>query len=115
MIQSTNLLKHLRTVVQSKTDFPVGTLVYFGSDDSTVTRIAAIIIPDPGLDPVIHTWSGLSISTDPQAVREIGEFFQYHKVISVVMTEGVVGCPHDEGIDYPFGSECPHCPFWAKT
>jgi hypothetical protein len=31
---------------------------------------------------------------------------------SVVMTDRIIGCPHEEGIDYE-GSTCPHCPFWA--
>jgi uncharacterized protein len=24
-----------------------------------------------------------------------------------------VGCPHEPGVDYPPGSVCPLCPFWA--
>jgi hypothetical protein len=31
---------------------------------------------------------------------------------SVVMTDRIIGCPHEEGIDYE-GSTCPVCPFWA--
>ena len=31
---------------------------------------------------------------------------------SAVMTDRVIGCPHEEGIDYE-GSTCPDCPFWA--
>jgi len=23
------------------------------------------------------------------------------------------GLPHEEGIDYPDGSSCPKCPYWA--
>ena len=26
--------------------------------------------------------------------------------------EIVVGCPHEEGIDFPLGGDCPLCPFW---
>jgi hypothetical protein len=26
----------------------------------------------------------------------------------------IVGCPHDEGIDYPDGEKCPQCSFWAN-
>lgn len=32
---------------------------------------------------------------------------------SVAMTDAILGCPHEEGIDYPEGEKCPHCPFWA--
>jgi len=31
---------------------------------------------------------------------------------SVVMTDRIIGCPHEEGIDYE-GSTCPDCPFWV--
>ena len=31
---------------------------------------------------------------------------------SVVMTDRIIGCPHEEGIDYE-GVTCPACPFWA--
>src|SRR4051812_9319014 len=30
----------------------------------------------------------------------------------VVMTDRIIGCPHEEGIDYE-GTTCPTCPFWA--
>jgi hypothetical protein len=28
------------------------------------------------------------------------------------MADRIIGCPHEEGIDYPEGEECPLCPFW---
>ena len=31
----------------------------------------------------------------------------------VVITDRIIGCPHEEGLDYPEGSKCPQCPFWA--
>jgi len=35
-----------------------------------------------------------------------------HEVRSLIMVEKIFGCPHEEGIDYPEGEACPHCPFW---
>lgn len=29
------------------------------------------------------------------------------------LMDSVFGCPHEEGIDYPEGASCPHCPYWA--
>ena len=26
---------------------------------------------------------------------------------------GNMGCPHEEGEDFPDGEDCPFCPFWA--
>jgi preprotein translocase subunit SecA len=30
-----------------------------------------------------------------------------------VRTRRIVGCPHEEEVDYPLNGVCPHCPFWA--
>lgn len=36
-----------------------------------------------------------------------------HDVRSVAMVDRIIGCPHEEGIDYPDGAVCPRCPYWA--
>jgi hypothetical protein len=28
------------------------------------------------------------------------------------MSDGNMGCPHEEGLDFPVGEDCPFCPFW---
>jgi hypothetical protein len=40
------------------------------------------------------------------------DFFLRHGVKQVAMTEGNMGCPHEEGEDFPQGEDCPFCPFW---
>ena len=40
------------------------------------------------------------------------EFFNEHGVKSVAMSDGNMGCPHEEGEDFPVGEDCPFCPFW---
>jgi len=40
------------------------------------------------------------------------EFFLQHGVKSVVMSQCNLGCPHEEGEDFPHGQDCPFCPFW---
>jgi hypothetical protein len=39
------------------------------------------------------------------------EFIEERRVLSVAMTDGIIGCPHQEGIDYE-GEWCPICEFW---
>ena len=41
------------------------------------------------------------------------DFFLQHGVRQVAMTEGNMGCPHEEGEDFPVGGDCPFCPFWT--
>jgi hypothetical protein len=44
---------------------------------------------------------------------EIAECLRSHQVRSVGMSKRILGCPHEEGIDYPEGQACPQCPFWS--
>jgi hypothetical protein len=30
----------------------------------------------------------------------------------LAMSDGNMGCPHEEGKDFPHGEDCPFCPFW---
>jgi len=51
------------------------------------------------------------VRADPAITREIVDFIESRGVLSVVMTDGILGCPHQEGIDYE-GEWCPVCDFW---
>jgi hypothetical protein len=39
------------------------------------------------------------IREDVSIGQEIVEFIREHSALSVVMTDGIMGCPHQEGID----------------
>jgi hypothetical protein len=93
--------------------YPIGTLVYYGPDDETVTKIVASVLPEEGASLISKRWYGEGVVQDPQVIAEVGQFFKSQQVQKVVMTGNIAGCPHDEGIDYPQGEECPHCPFWG--
>ena len=47
----------------------------------------------------------------PKIPQEIMDFFKAHG--SVAISEGIMGCPHEEGEDFPLGEDCPFCPYWA--
>ena len=63
----------------------------------------------------LERWHSLDLDVrfDPDLCSSIVEFVQAHHVRSVVMSPGIVGCPHQEGVDYPEGEKCPACPYWA--
>lgn len=52
------------------------------------------------------------VRTDKTILAEMAAFLKQHSVRSVVMVDEIIGCPHEEGIDYPTGESCPHCPYW---
>ncbi len=39
-------------------------------------------------------------------------FIEENEATSVGMTKDIIGCPHEEGIDYPEGESCPTCRYW---
>ena len=65
-----------------------------------------------GAEPVPERWVGTNVTTSPKVREELQEFFAQHGVEQVVTTEGNMGCPHEEGEDFPVGEDCPFCPFW---
>lgn len=65
-----------------------------------------------GAEPIMERWRGSDVTTNVEVQAQIAGFIQAHGVRQVAMTDGVIGCPHEEGIDFPEGQECPYCPFW---
>lgn len=99
---------------ENSDDFPIGTLVYYGPDDQTVTKIVAGVLAARNAEILLKKWQGEGVAQNLSVIAEIGKYFQVHRVTKVVMTEGIAGCPHEEGIDYPVGDQCPYCPFWLE-
>jgi hypothetical protein len=98
--------------------YPAATIALYGPTDKLATKIAVGIFSGPGRDPeVLERWysrtSDVDIRRDRAINEQIAAFIKSHKVLSVAATDGVLGCPHEEGIDYPDGVSCPQCPFWA--
>lgn len=94
--------------------FPVGTVCYYGPDDKTTTKIAAGVVLREGDGPAfLERFVGTDVARDPKVAEQVKAFFARHGVKSVVATDGNLGCPHEEGPDFPVGQDCPFCPFWA--
>jgi hypothetical protein len=55
----------------------------------------------------------IDVRMDDTILAEIVTFLREEKVQSVAMTEGILGCRHEEGIDYPDGESCPDCGYCA--
>jgi hypothetical protein len=51
------------------------------------------------------------VRDDTGIAHEILDFIESHRVVSVIMTDSIIGCPHQEGIDHE-GEWCPVCEFW---
>ncbi len=65
--------------------WPIATVAFYGPNLHQATKAAVGIVPL--------------------------EFIEEHQVRSVAISDGIIGCPHQEGIDYE-GEWCPVCEFW---
>ena len=98
--------------------YPLGTIAFYGPDDERASKVAVGIVIHEGAEPdLLKRWyaaAGEDLRSDEETTREISVFFGAHDVISVVMPDRIIGCPYEEGVDYPDGSVCPQCPFWRN-
>ena len=96
--------------------YPVATIAFYGPSDELASKVAVGIVPaeNAEADP-LERWlsDDLDVRRDPAIGEEILAFIREHGAKTVVMTDRIIGCPHEEGIDYPDGDVCPLCPFWA--
>ena len=114
-------VRRARTTLQKRAQggfrgYPIATIAYYGPDDKFASKVAVgIILQEDGDVAFLERWfaEDSDIRVDPSISRQIVEFINSHNVRSVVITDGIIGCPHEEGIDYPEGENCPQCPYWA--
>ena len=92
--------------------WPVATVALYGPGDTMATKLTVGIVPAEDAEA---TDLRRRLSKDQTDIRDdipVAEEVTPHKPKSVVMTDRIIGCPHEEGIDYE-GATCPACPFWA--
>lgn len=96
--------------------YPAATIAFYGPTAELATKVVVGIFKEEhgDADP-LEKW--FSQNCDIRSNDDIGEelvaFIKSHGVKSVVVTDGIIGCPHEEGIDYPEGKSCLECPYWA--
>jgi hypothetical protein len=96
--------------------YPIATVAFYGPDNTRASKVAVAILNTQDAEPAaLERWftEEDDVRTDPAVGAEILRFVQDHGAKSVVMTDRIIGCPHEEGIDYPEGQACPQCPFWT--
>ncbi len=97
--------------------YPLGTIAYYGPDGRRASKVAAGIVVDDDGDPVdLERWfsDDTDVREDVGIQQQVFAFLKQHQVKSVVMADRIIGCPHEEGKDYPDGEVCPRCPYWEN-
>ena len=96
--------------------WPLATVALYGPDDTVATKLTVGIVPAEDAEVTdLRRWLSedqTDIHGDIRVTGEVLAFITEAGAKSVAMTDRIIGCPHEEGIDYE-GSTCPFCPFWA--
>jgi hypothetical protein len=103
--------RRVRTPLTKKTrkgfrGYPVATIAYYGPDAERASKVAVGIILSEGEEPaeLERWWSEESdVRVDPTINEAILAFIRARGVRTVSMADRIIGCPHEEGVDYPDG------------
>jgi len=95
--------------------YPAATIAFYGPTATIATKVVVGIAKDKSnnIDPLRKWFGENDVRLDEEIGLQISAFLKEHGVLSVVMADRIMGCPHEEGIDYPDGESCPQCPFWV--
>ncbi|HKP56709.1 MAG TPA: hypothetical protein VJV78_08315 [Polyangiales bacterium] len=93
---------------------PVGTVAFYGPDDQIASKVVVGISPNAtaGITETRKWLSEPDLRDNADVLDEVLAYLSEHNVRSLVVTGGIFGCPHEEGIDYPEGESCTKCEFW---
>jgi len=119
---STKLQKqNLKQLMSKKSEhgtgeYPVATIACYGPSATLATKVVVGIFLKQSDDPeFLERWYSeeVDVRLVPEIAEEVAALLKKHAIKTVVAPERILGCPHEEGIDYPEGARCPKCSFWA--
>lgn len=96
--------------------YPIITIAHYGPDDTKATKVAIGILKQEGVEEAdildrFHS-DNVDVRIDERINKRIVNLVREYPGCSVVMADRIIGCPHEEGTDYPDGEECLACPWW---
>lgn len=96
--------------------YPLATIAYYGPTNNMATKVVASIVENETDEPCIQEkwYSEKDLRRNKKILNEIKDFISTHNVKSAIVPNKIIGCPHQEGIDYPEGEQCEECTFWKN-
>jgi hypothetical protein len=110
--------------------WPAVTIAFYGPDDTRASKLVVSVLwradqdaseddidlpaPEEELIDQQKWFSDTAdLREDDKLARDVLRLIEKHNARTVAMPEVIIGCPHEEGTDYPVGQACPQCPFWV--
>ncbi|WP_448550541.1 hypothetical protein [Thalassotalea fusca] len=114
MAQGTNKKLLAKKVRKGDKGYPIATIAFYGPNNIVATKVVCSIIGYDGAEPEpMKKWfSSTDLRKSEEVISEVLGFIDENGAKSVSMVEEIIGCPHEEGIDYPVGGHCPKCVYW---
>ena len=94
----------------------IATIAHYGPDNTRASKTVVTIVDEDDEHIAARTWTSdeNDLRHDAATKAEILAFVGMHGVRETVTADRIIGCPHQEGLDYPLGRTYPQCPFWAN-
>jgi hypothetical protein len=97
--------------------YPIATVTFYGPNDQLASKVSVGIIQEEGGKVVaLERWldENGDIRKNGALIAEVLAFITRYDAFSVISPERILGCPHEEGTDYPVGEKCPKCAYWEN-
>ena len=114
MAQGKNKKQLTKRARKGAKGYPLATVAFYGPTNTIATKLVCGIVKTDGAEaePMKKWFSEKDIQKSEKILGEVLSFIENNEVKSVGMVEEIIGCPHEEGIDYPDGESCPECGYW---
>ena len=114
MAQGNNKKLLTKKIRKGDKGYPIATIAFYGPNNKIATKVVCAILnhDNAELEPMKKWFSSSDLRKSELILGEILSMIDDNGVNTVSMVEEILGCPHEEGIDYPEGNFCPKCSYW---
>lgn len=114
MAQGSNKKLLTKRIRKGNKGYPIATISFYGPTNLTASKLVCAVFAFDGADAeLMKKWFSTSdIRKSDKTIGEVLAFIEENGAKSVSTIDGIIGCPHEEGIDYPSGELCPECNYW---
>ncbi len=93
--------------------YTIATIAFYGPNHKLATKFAVGVITKEGGEASMERFfSESDVRRDVEIQSKVVDIVERSGAKSVSMIDGIIGCPHEEGVDYATGQEFPECKYW---